>query len=85
MSDSVPERLAREATPIFVNRPCTHNIPRTMDCLPCVEDVVAAAIRDALDEAAKVAREWQTTTDGLAWTAETVRDDIAAAIESLKG
>ncbi len=70
---ALPERLAREAA----DRCAHYDYYLSPPCDGCV----AAAIRAALDEAAKVARTcdltWEETGDG-------VRREIASAIEALK-
>ena len=75
---ALPERLARQAT-----RNGWHAMPR-------LESQIAAAIRAALDEAAKVAREHEIVLDDgpfAKWTTRGGRfgQQIAAAIEALKG
>lgn len=84
MSDALPERLARAA------REQAERMQYGLLDPGDVEGYVAYAIRSALDEAAKVAREHESVLDDgpfAKWTTTGGRfaQEIAAAIEALKG
>ena len=88
-----PERLAQIAATRCLHAKITASATVPYEaCIPCI----AGAIRQALDEAAKVARNWAAAMDeqarrstderqkyDLAYGAECVRDS-AGAIEDLK-
>ena len=84
--ETYPERLAREA---FTNFDSTDHNPETPgyehdDCRLCVGyHATVAAIRTALDEAAKVARE--ASCEGPECETCGCQDVAVTAIEALKG
>ena len=50
MPDARAREIARKLAAWFVSEPCAHDLPRTMDCMPCVADALAAALTRERDE-----------------------------------